>query len=538
MAGRRLTIVASVLLLSGTADAAAQPQPLIAYESEGLIKVIRPDGTERRLLTRPSSRTDALAPAWSPSGNAIGFVRSTDPGDQSDRREVSRLVLLDLATGASRIVAHDAGSGGLAFSPDGGSIVYAASVQLDGEEFTEALRVVTADGSAGRSLTRPSGAGADYWPAWSPDGSTIAFTRATASEQGDGDVAIWTVPAAGGEPRRLVPDAEDPAWSPDGRLLAFATTRDENGTTCFHECSPNREIYVAGANGSGARRLTFTKTDEGSPAWSPDGRQIAFHSSRPRPEGNAELFAMQADGTCPTQLTNTSVANLSPDWRPGAPYAAPLSCDGAVPGAAMQSFETDVSAASGFRRFPLAWLGQSHNGLMLSALALGEFVTLIYHDCGLVGRSCEIEELQVQTASICRRHPLRYGGYLGPGEPDHSPHVTRYRRVGNALLAAHGSGPEVYTGRITATLFGASFEQAAAIAAQLTLFQGSRSALAAPRFSSRVLARLRSVRRELRRLGMRELSRRWRMSPDQIRAAVKLRAVLRPAELRRGTSRC
>ena len=528
--------LAALATCAAPGSQARSAEPRIAYESDREIKLIAPDGTGRQVLTRPSARTDAFGPAWSPSGETLAFLRQTAFDDESDTPEVSRVVAVDLATGASRTIASNAGFGGIAFAPDGASVVYAADVAV-GDERTNALWAVGADGTGARALTRPGANDTDYAPAWSPDGATVAFTRATAS-QDRARVEIWAVPAAGGPPRRLVADAAEPDWSPDGRRIAFTTTRDRNGTTCFHDCSDNREIYVADADGSNVRRLTFTKTDEGSPAWSPDGTQIAFHDARPRPEGNAELFAMREDGSCVTRLTNTSVSNHSPEWRPRGAHSAPLSCDGAVPGAAAPLFETDLAAVTRFRDFPLAWLGESYDGALLSAHDVGGFVTLIYDDCGRVGEACPLEGMQVQTASICSRHPLKYGGYGGPGEPDMAPHARRYRRVGDALVADYGSDPDIYTGRISVTLFGASFERAVEIARDLTVFPSARSALAAPRFHSRTLARVRAVNRELRRLGMRELSRRWRMSREQIRAAVKLRGVLSGAELRRGTARC
>ena len=73
-------------------------------------------------------------------------------------------------------------------------------------------------------------------------------------------------------------DAVDgsPSWSPDGRRIAFDSTRDGN-----------REIYVMNADGSGVTRLTHNPADDGYPAWSPDGRHIAFDSDR---DGNREIY--------------------------------------------------------------------------------------------------------------------------------------------------------------------------------------------------------------------------------------------------------
>jgi Tol biopolymer transport system component len=78
------------------------------------------------------------------------------------------------------------------------------------------------------------------------------------------------------------PNAE-PAWSPDGRKIAFRSTR--NG---------NRDIYVMNADGSGKRNLTRNAASDSRPSWSPDGRKIAFVSNR---DGRLEAHVMNADGS-------------------------------------------------------------------------------------------------------------------------------------------------------------------------------------------------------------------------------------------------
>ena len=93
-----------------------------------------------------------------------------------------------------------------------------------------------------------------------------------------------------------------PAWSPDGRRLAFYSERDGNA-----------EIYVMNADGTGVRRLTRTSADEGYPSWSPDGRTIAFDSDR---DGNFDVFAMDADGGNVRPLTRHPSRDVSATWTP------------------------------------------------------------------------------------------------------------------------------------------------------------------------------------------------------------------------------
>ena len=89
-----------------------------------------------------------------------------------------------------------------------------------------------------------------------------------------------------------------PAWSPDGTKIAFVSDRD--GDT---------EIYVMNADGSHPTNLTNTSAEDRTPAWSPDGTKIAFVSSR---DGSAGIYVMNADGSNPTRL----VGNINDDFWP------------------------------------------------------------------------------------------------------------------------------------------------------------------------------------------------------------------------------
>jgi Tol biopolymer transport system component len=181
--------------------------------------------------------TDASAyvrPFRPPDGTAILISRPNDP-----KRS---LVALDLATGGETILAGDTGGdvGSARWSPDGSKVVYNTSPTDDVE--SQRLFVVNADGTGTRQITTAPGTWFDIDPAWSPDGSRIAFTR---YERVDGSwlvrstgiyaFADGTITSVGPLPRevraRHPSDADGVAtpdegfffdWSPDGRsLLAY-----------------------------------------------------------------------------------------------------------------------------------------------------------------------------------------------------------------------------------------------------------------------------------------------------------------------------
>jgi TolB protein len=110
-----------------------------------------------------------------------------------------------------------------------------------------------------------------------------------------------TEPAASRPERRQRVSDWAPAWSPDGRTIAFVSNRDGA-----------MQLYAVSPDGSNLRRLTHGEADEWAPAWSPDGGRLAFWSEREG--GQAEVFVMDADGSNVRRITSGARGDWGLAW--------------------------------------------------------------------------------------------------------------------------------------------------------------------------------------------------------------------------------
>lgn len=262
---------------------------------------INADGSGLRLLTprqKPYWRFNCC-PAWSPDGKELAFVSRSMPTFGGLRAGV---FVKELAGDNVRVLLRDdkMWPRDPAWSADGRRLVLVRGpkpVQSQGllsrqKLFpTEQLFSINLDGSGLQQLTQGR-TSFSRRPAWSPDGSSIAYMSGPSSAEWR-KADIYLMDPDGSNPRQLThgganEDNSDPSWSPDGKEIAFSSNRDGS-----------YELYVINRDGSNPRQLTHGfLIGAHHPSWSPDGRQIAFSTGQ---EG--EICIMDANGANVRVLT-------------------------------------------------------------------------------------------------------------------------------------------------------------------------------------------------------------------------------------------
>ncbi len=191
-------------------------------------------------------------------------------------------------------------------TPDGQHVVYATCryppdvpgvrlEQLRYYDFDYELAVVGLDGQTSRRLTRYEAF--DNYPAWSPDGTRVAFVsnRDASDVEAHWRAGLYTMAADGTDVRHLETGEtsvawQPPAWSPDGRSIAVAAGSWKFGVG-------EHALYVVPADGAGVVRLSAAVSGG---AWSPDGTRLAFA----QPEGaGVALYTIAADGADARRVT-------------------------------------------------------------------------------------------------------------------------------------------------------------------------------------------------------------------------------------------
>jgi serine/threonine-protein kinase len=306
----------------------APPPPVTS--ADGAVPPSVAQALDKALAKTPSERFD----------NAAAFAAALSTGRVtwtafSTRRRVAlaasaALVLLGLTFYAGRIAPGRAQLGGTvasgfnrkltqltfgegveewpAWSPDGVRLAYVAEV--DG--FRQ-LFLRTVEGGAERRLSRDS---RDHiQPAWSPDGQHLAFvqSRSGGGKLEPGDIngwyqengEIWSLELANGRETKLIDDAFNPAYSPDGRQIAFDAP-----------WAGARRIWITDAAGRNPRQVTSDSSEavvHTTPRWSPDGTRLAFRRVE---KIKSDIDVLDLSSQAVTRVTNDNVLDMDPVWAP------------------------------------------------------------------------------------------------------------------------------------------------------------------------------------------------------------------------------
>jgi len=265
-------------------------------EGNADIYVMNTDGSAQTRLT--SDLQNDMYVDWSPDGLKLAFSRGIGRNGE---------VYTMNADGTGETQLTHASCWGPRWSPDGSKIAFASYRDDDPAtpEITSQVYVMDADGANQSRLTHSTVS--DFEPAWSPDGTRIAFTRYVQGVRRD----IYTMNADGSGEVCLTAEIDtywqspnSPDWSPDGTLIAFH----------FYWSSTQYAIYVMYPDGSGKVRLSAVPSSrDGRARWSPDGSRIAFGSKR---DNDYEVYVMDADGGNPVNITNHPGEDGGPAWSP------------------------------------------------------------------------------------------------------------------------------------------------------------------------------------------------------------------------------
>lgn len=244
------------------------------------------DGANQRRIT--STRDTNINPNWSPDGQALAYTsyRSVATGGQPD------IFLSFIYKGLLEKPAKAIGGNYVpVFSPDGSKIAFMSSRDDNPE-----IYVMNRDGSGIRRLTNDRAG--ESSPTWSPSGAQVAFVSDRA-----GQPQIYIINADGSGGLRRLPvttsHADKPSWSPVHNEIAY-TARVGGGF----------DIHVHDLSTGQTRSVTFGEGSNESPAYSGNGRHIAFQSTR---FGRAQIFTIGRDGKGLKQITRDGT-NESPAW--------------------------------------------------------------------------------------------------------------------------------------------------------------------------------------------------------------------------------
>jgi Tol biopolymer transport system component len=315
-----LVVVLMLAVGAGAAanSAGAERDGLIAFMRPGTVGeydvwVVSPMGRGLHRVTKSPAGSADYNPSWSPDGAGILF----------ERRDSLHSVAAAGGT-PSRIEGECSGDcWGFAegrWSPDGSEIAFSrASGPRTADSPAEvAIFVMKADGSDVRAISKSPKGYEDHYPSWSPDGRTILFQRDTFNPTA-GPTRLFRVEVESSKERlvyalpRWAPGSGLASFSPDGKRILFGYWCIW-GDSCpaATRAMRNSRLATIRPDGTGLRLLPITLRAD-SAAWSPSGTQIVFRCSKARLTGTFNLCTSRTDGSHLKKFT-WPLGSAHPSW--------------------------------------------------------------------------------------------------------------------------------------------------------------------------------------------------------------------------------
>ena len=310
---------------------------------EGRLVFLRTNGQVVGTIRLPGSRPTrtVAAAALSPDGQSVAYVlRSFRRRSNGDDLEMTDIWIARTdGTGARRLT-RTADVVGPVWAPTRGTIAFTRHTDTIVDRAKGSVLAVTSLWSvkvvgdpAVQLLTKAPQSTSDVASAWAPHGTSLTVARCAPATFGEAPAdarvtggfvetscEIVSVAVDGSNESVLVSAGAEPAWSPDGKSLAFTTARDRNGTyrAGEDERAWARDVYVKDIATGVERRVTASRgVSESAPRWSPDGEQLLFIR-----DDLGRIVRMNADGTCRRQVSGDRTSRYSdaqwlPTARPG-----------------------------------------------------------------------------------------------------------------------------------------------------------------------------------------------------------------------------
>ncbi len=259
------------------------------------------------------------SPQISPDGNRIAYTVSE--WDKKENRRVTHIYTVATGGGNSiKLTNGEKGESAPQWSSDGARIAFLADRDKGNQ-----IWIIHADGGEAVKLTDEENGVQSF--RWSPDGKQIAFvTRDVPKDKEarekkkkdkfdtitvDHDLRyshLWTINVESKEKKRLTEgefSVQSPQWSPDGKWIAYSSSKAGAQESIFTDISNDRDsdIFVIASTGGAPRKLTTNPAPDANPQWSPDGKWIAYVASNDSWASKSDVMLINADGGTPKNLT-------------------------------------------------------------------------------------------------------------------------------------------------------------------------------------------------------------------------------------------